>query len=83
MILDEAQNATYEQIKMFITRLGWGSKAVINGDIDQSDLPKTLRGGLDTCFEKLEDTSGVGLVTLGMEDIVRNEIISKILTKLD
>ena len=83
MILDEAQNATYEQIKMFVTRLGWGAKAVINGDIDQSDLPDNLRGALDTCFDKLENTSGVGLVTLGIEDIVRNDIISKILTKLD
>ena len=83
IILDEAQNATYEQIKMFITRLGWGSKAVINGDIEQSDLPLNFRGALDSCFEKLKDVEGVGLVTLGIEDIVRNDIISKILTRLN
>ena len=83
IILDEAQNATYEQIKMFITRLGWGSKAVINGDVEQSDLPLNLRGALDLCFDKLEDMDNVGLASLGIQDIVRNDTIAKILTRLD
>ena len=82
MILDEAQNATYEQIKMFITRIGRGSKAVIDGDVSQTDLPHDCGGGLDTCMDRLEDVEGVAICELGSEDIIRNGIISKILAKL-
>jgi len=82
MILDEAQNATYEQIKMFITRIGLGSKAVINGDISQTDLDYRSEGGLDVCIERLEDVEGVSVCELTSVDIVRNKIISKILSKL-
>ena len=82
MILDEAQNATFEQIKMFITRIGKDSKAVINGDLRQSDLGKQ-QGGLHTCMEKLVDVSGVGVCELDYSDIVRSDIVSKILIRLN
>ena len=82
MVLDEAQNATFEQIKMFLTRIGQGSKAVINGDISQTDLPAECSGGLITCVEKLADIDGVSICNLGDEDIVRNTIIGEILTQL-
>jgi len=82
MILDEAQNATYEQIKMFITRIGLGSKAVINGDASQTDLDHRADGGLEICMDKLEDIDGVSICELTNQDIVRNSIISKILSKL-
>ena len=82
-ILDEAQNATFEQIKMFLTRLGRNSRCVINGDIDQSDLMPRLRGALDICTERLDNTKGVSIVELDEDDIVRNKIIARVLAKLD
>jgi len=81
MILDEAQNATFEQIKMFMTRIGIGSKAVINGDLDQTDL-RDEQGGLRQIMDALTDLKGVGICYLTNDDIVRNGIISKILTRL-
>jgi len=82
MILDEAQNATFEQIKMFITRLGRKSKAVINGDLRQSDLG-SYSGGLLTCMNKLKEIEGVSLCQLTYSDIVRSNVIAKILEKLN
>lgn len=82
MILDEAQNATYEQIKMFLTRIGMGSKAVINGDTTQTDLRDGVNGGLDLCIDRLADLGGVSICELTDSDIVRNNIISKILKRL-
>jgi phosphate starvation-inducible PhoH-like protein len=82
MILDEAQNATFEQIKMFITRIGQDSKAVINGDLRQSDLG-AQQGGLYTCMRKLAEIPKVGVCKLDYEDIVRSDIISKILRQLN
>ena len=82
MILDEAQNCTHEQIKMFLTRIGRDSKAIINGDIDQSDLPLSMRGGLANCIDKLWDVEGVGICELTSADIVRNDVIARILSKL-
>jgi len=83
MILDEAQNATYEQMKMFATRMGRQSKCVINGDIDQSDLPVGLRGALDHWCDVLEKVHGVSVVELTCDDIIRNDIIAKILSALE
>jgi phosphate starvation-inducible PhoH-like protein len=83
MILDEAQNATFEQIKMFITRTGRESKAVINGDTHQSDLPFKMRGALDICMDKLDGIQGVGISELERGDIIRNKLISTILACLD
>jgi phosphate starvation-inducible PhoH-like protein len=82
MILDEAQNATFEQLKMFITRIGWDSKAVINGDMDQTDLIHAEQGGLDTFLYRLDGVNDVGIAELTDEDIIRNKIISKILNAL-
>lgn len=82
MILDEAQNATFEQIKMFLTRIGIGSKAVINGDLDQTDLKGEAFGGLRRCMSSLQNLRGVQICELTNEDIVRNGIISRILNRL-
>jgi phosphate starvation-inducible PhoH-like protein len=81
MILDEAQNCTLEQIKMFITRMGENSKVMINGDTKQTDL---YRGnGLLECIDKLSDINGIGICTLGYEDIQRNGILGAVLHALE
>jgi len=82
IILDEAQNATFEQIKMLITRVGRRSKVVINGDLEQSDLPFGIQGGLEYFMDVIEDVPGVSVCELEDEDIIRNDIIAKILIKL-
>lgn len=83
MILDEGQNATFEQIKMFITRLGKNSKCIINGDLRQSDLERNGIIGLQVCVNKLQDIERVSINELTSEDIIRHPIISKILVKLE
>ena len=82
MVLDEAQNATFDQIKMFITRLGRNSKAVINGDLKQSDLGNSS-GGLITCMDRLEGIEGVNICELDYCDIVRSDIVARILMSLN
>jgi phosphate starvation-inducible PhoH-like protein len=82
MILDEAQNATLEQIKMFITRIGRNSKATINGDVTQTDLPNDCSNGLSHCMDRLEGIKGVGVVRLDESDIVRNKLISRIIARI-
>ena len=67
---------------MFITRIGWDSKAVINGDIEQTDLANKDRGGLEEFLERLEGIQGVGIAELTEDDIIRNKIISRILDAL-
>lgn len=79
VILDEAQNTTEEQIKMFITRLGFGSKMVINGDITQIDLPKGKRSGLQVALRKLKSVKGIGFVYLQASDVVRHVLVQRIL----
>lgn len=81
MILDEAQNCTFDQIKMFMTRIGEGSKVIINGDIKQNDLRG--RSGLETCMNKLANIEGVGIIVLDNSDIQRHGIIGKILNALE
>lgn len=81
MILDESQNCTSEQIKLFITRVGFNSKAVLVGDDKQSDLPAG-RSGLTFWHEKLQGIDGVGTFRLTNADIIRNPVISKILSKI-
>lgn len=81
MILDEAQNATFEQIKMFITRIGRNSKAVINGDLRQSDLGNTS-GGLEKCMNTLELVEGVAVCELDYSDIIRSDVVARILKTL-
>ena len=80
MILDEAQNCTFEQIKMFITRMGQGSKVLIHGDTKQCDLSKS---GLWDCIEKLKNVEGVGISTLTTQDIQRNGILGRILNAME
>jgi phosphate starvation-inducible PhoH-like protein len=77
-ILDEAQNTTSEQMKMFLTRLGEGSHAVITGDLTQVDLPRGKRSGLAEARRILQNTKGVGVVDLQAEDIVRHELVQNI-----
>jgi phosphate starvation-inducible PhoH-like protein len=81
MILDEAQNCTVEQIKMFITRMGENSKVLINGDTNQDDLKG--RSGLNYCIDKLKNIEGVGICRLGYEDIQRNGILGQVLNALE
>ena len=81
MILDEAQNCTLEQIKMFVTRMGKHSKALINGDNKQTDIYRD--SGLDFCIERLSNVSGVGISKLEYHDIQRNGIIGAVLYALE
>ena len=81
MILDEAQNCTLDQIKMFITRMGDNSKVLINGDIRQTDIRKF--SGLLDCIDRLEGVEGVGVSRLYYEDIQRNGIIGRVLEALE
>ena len=81
MILDECQNCTKEQIKLFITRVGFNSKAVLVGDDKQSDLPNG-KSGLYYWFDKLKGIKDVGTFQLDKTDIIRNPVISRILEKI-
>jgi phosphate starvation-inducible PhoH-like protein len=78
VILDEAQNTSPEQMKMFLTRIGFGSKAVINGDVTQTDLPPGQRSGLVVIEEILEGIEGIEFVHLGARDVVRAKIVQDI-----
>ncbi len=78
IILDEAQNTTPEQMKMFLTRLGFGSKAVITGDITQIDLPGNKESGLRVIRDILKDIEGIAFVSLSNSDVVRHEIVQRI-----
>lgn len=81
MILDEAQNCSFEQIKMFITRMGEGSKVLINGDIKQTDIKS--RSGLAHCIEKLYNIEGIAYCQLTIQDIQRNGILGRVLNALE
>ncbi len=82
VVADEMQNATYEQIKMLMTRVGNNTKMVINGDVEQTDLYSNEKGGLFKCIDRLHGIDEIGIIELGVEDIVRNELIKIILTRL-
>jgi len=79
IVLDEAQNTTPEQMKMFLTRIGFGSKAVITGDITQIDLPDGKRSGLRDAVGILEDIEGIGISYLTAKDVVRHPLVQKII----
>ena len=83
MILDEAQNATVLQMKMFLTRLGIGSKAIITGDVTQIDLQNRSDSGLLQASELLNNVQGIGIVTLGKKDVVRHPLVMKIIEAYD
>ncbi|MFC0473471.1 PhoH family protein [Halalkalibacter kiskunsagensis] len=79
VILDEAQNTTKEQMKMFITRLGFGSKMVINGDLSQIDLPRGKKSGLKVAIEILEDVRDIAFIYLQQSDVVRHTLVQQII----
>ena len=79
IILDEAQNTTSEQMKMFLTRLGFGSKAIVTGDITQADLPRGIHSGLEEVREILNNVKGVEFVYLSDKDVVRHEVVQRII----
>lgn len=80
IILDEAQNATIEQMKMFLTRIGHGSTAVITGDITQVDLPRDKRSGLSHAVEVLKDVDGIGITFFEARDVLRHPLVQRIIT---
>lgn len=83
IIADECQNASYDQLKMLLTRIGNNSKMVLTGDISQSDLSRHLQGGFHAMIENLDNVEGIGISKLENSDIVRNPIIAKIIERLD
>ncbi|MBI5834280.1 MAG: PhoH family protein [Armatimonadetes bacterium] len=83
VILDEAQNTSPEQMKMFLTRLGFGSKAVVTGDQTQTDLPRNAPSGLNHAVDILGDIKGIGICRLGSEDVVRHELVQRIVEAYD
>ena len=83
IILDEAQNTSREQMKMFLTRMGFGSKVVITGDITQIDLPADKTSGLKEAMKVLKDVEGVGICKLTQEDVVRHVMVQRIIEAYD
>ena len=78
VILDEAQNTTPQQIRMFLTRMGWNTKMIITGDTSQIDLPKSQKSGLIEALHVLDGIDGIGIVTLDRSDIVRHKWVTRI-----
>ena len=78
IVLDEAQNTTTHQIKMFLTRLGMGSKMIVTGDVTQVDLPRTTASGLVQVLKILDGVQGIGRVEFGKKDIVRHHLVQRI-----
>lgn len=83
IILDESQNTTPEQMKMFLTRIGFGSTAVITGDITQTDLPKGARSGLSHAQQVLKDVDGIGSIRFSAADVVRHPLVQRIVEAYD
>ena len=79
IILDEAQNTTPEQMKMFLTRLGFGSKAVVTGDLTQIDLPVKKKSGLVQAMDVLKEVEGIGINKFTEKDVVRHELVQRII----
>jgi phosphate starvation-inducible PhoH-like protein len=82
VIVDEAQNASMDQLKMVLTRHGQNSKTILIGDVEQSDLVKRIQGGLEQCYNKLKGEPDIGTVALTEADIQRNELIGRVLRRL-
>ena len=83
IIMDESQNTTTEQMKMFLTRMGFGSYAVINGDLTQIDLPKNIYSGLKDAVDLLDGTDGIGFTRFNSKDVVRHPLVRKIVDAYD
>lgn len=78
VILDEAQNTTTQQIKMFLTRMGQGTKMIITGDMTQIDLPRSVKSGLKEATEVLKDVKGISIIQMNEKDIVRHKLVTRI-----
>jgi len=83
IILDESQNTTREQMKMFLTRIGFGSTAIITGDITQIDLPRGQDSGLEHSLRVLKEVKGIGMTWFGAEDVVRHPLVQRIVEAYD
>ena len=83
IIMDEGQNTTIEQMKMFLTRLGFGSKAVVNGDLSQIDLPKNITSGLKHSIEVLKNVDSIKFTKFGAKDVVRHSLVQEIVQAYD
>ncbi len=83
VILDEAQNATYNQMKMFLTRMGKSAKFVVTGDMTQVDLPKHQKSGLLSAIKRLEGIKGIEIIELNKHDVIRHKLVSKIIQALE
>jgi len=83
VILDESQNTTKEQMKMFLTRIGFGTKAVVTGDITQVDLPRGTRSGLAHIMHVLKDVDGIGFTQFANKDVVRHPLVQRIVDAYD
>ena len=83
IILDEAQNATIDQLKMFLTRLGFNSKMIVTGDCSQVDLPKSAKSGLKIASAMLADLKEVGVIDFTVYDVVRHPLVGKIIEKFE
>ena len=78
VILDEAQNTTPAQLRMFLTRMGWNTKMIVTGDMTQIDLPRGQKSGLKEALSILKDVEGIGFVPLEQKDIVRHKLVTRI-----
>ena len=83
VILDEAQNTTSQQIRMFLTRMGMNTKMIITGDLTQIELPREQRSGLKEALKILDGVEGIGVVKLGQKDIVRHKLVTRIVNAYD
>jgi len=83
VILDEAQNTTPAQIRMFLTRMGWNTKMIITGDMTQIDLPRSQKSGLIEALHILNNVEGIGVVNLNGKDIVRHKLVTRIVNAYD
>jgi len=78
VILDEAQNTTPQQIKMFLTRMGWNTKMIVTGDLTQIDLPPTQTSGLVQALDVLKDIDGLSIIRMTKRDIVRHKLVTRV-----
>lgn len=83
VILDEAQNTTPAQIRMFLTRMGWNTKMIITGDMTQIDLPRQQKSGLKEALQILDGVDGISIVNLNQKDIVRHKLVTRIVKAYD
>lgn len=83
VILDEAQNTTTAQVKMFLTRMGWNTKMIITGDLTQIDLPHNTRSGLAEAMDILDGVEGISVIRMNSKDIVRHKLVTRIVNAFD